>query len=89
MIELSAKAHFLKTNTPEQLASIAGAVGLTSVKSAMVNVLSQMADEGQSTIAIAGAKRFRSLLLNIAEPVEAMKVPPSTAFEPVPTSDGK
>lgn len=89
MTNLSAKKHYLASQPePDRLAA-STSVNSTPVKTLMVFALSQMADEGHSTIAIAGAKHFRHLILNFADPqVETPEIP-VTALERVPTPDGR
>jgi len=84
MTTLSAKSHFLKLHTPEQLASVKQGVDNTVTRTAMVYALAQMAEEGHDPKAMLGAARFRNLLLNITEPDSPAKDLPVTALEEVP-----
>lgn len=90
MTTISAKAHFLKTQTESTLTEIAGAVNSNPVKSAMVVVLSQMAEERETQEALRGAVRFRALLMNVTEKETAAPDFKPQELERVPgTPDGR
>ncbi len=85
MVSLSAKQHFLKLHTSEQLATVKAGVDNTITRTAMIYAIAQMAEMGCNAEQLLGARTFHRLLLNITDPEPMPKGLPRIALEDVPT----
>lgn len=68
MQTLDAKTHFLKVVDDQSKSQLLEIVNASPIRSVMVYALSQLAEEGASAERIAGAVRFREILMNLPEP---------------------
>lgn len=68
MQTLDAKSHFLIISDDVTKSQLLEVVNSRLCRTAMTFTLAQMVEEGATKESLAGAMRFRDLLLNLAEP---------------------
>ena len=68
MQTLDSKTHFLKISDDSAKVWLTEAMNSSAARTAMVFAFSQLAEEGASKEQLDGARRYRDLLINLAEP---------------------
>lgn len=68
MITVESKTEFHRATTKEQREAVASALMTKEVRFALVFAFSSMAESGATQEQLSGAKIYREMLLNLAEP---------------------
>lgn len=89
MIELSAKAQFLKAHTENEIVTLREVMARPDVKRLMIYSLALLAEQGLTLEQLSGARAYQMAMLNLPEPLEIPKTEPQKTFKKVPTPDGR
>ena len=70
MVSLEPKSHFARSHSDADKAWLTNELSHPMVRTAMVYATSVMVEQGATQEELKGAKRFRDILINLAEPPE-------------------